>query len=104
MKKQMFALAVLAAAAATAYAGPFDAFKGKMKEGMYEYKMDMDMGQMPGMPPGMGKQSHTFQRCVTKEDIEKGNMGKANRGNAAQGMVSDAYHGYIQPPVGTVVG
>ena len=76
MKKQ-FALAVLAAAVATAYAaGPFDAFKGKMKEGMYEYKMDMDMGQMPGMPPGMGKQSHTFQHCVTKKDIEEGGFGK----------------------------
>ena len=55
-----------------------------MKEGMYEYKMDMDMGQMPGMPPGMGKQSHTFQRCVTKEDIEKGDMGKGDRGKPSE--------------------
>ena len=78
--KTQIALAVLSAAVATAHAGPFDAFKGKMKEGMYEYKMDMDMGQMPGMPPGMGKQSHTFQHCVTKEDIDKGNMGKGDRG------------------------
>jgi hypothetical protein len=57
---------------AIAFAGPFDAFKGKMKEGMYETKMDMDMGQVPGMPPGMGKQSHTHQHCVTAKDIEKG--------------------------------
>jgi len=79
MKKQI-ALAALAAGVATAYAaGPFDAFKGKMKEGMYEYKMDMDMGQMPGMPPGMGKQSHTFQHCVTKKDIEEGGFGNKDR-------------------------
>src|SRR5471030_2909222 len=55
---------------------PFESFRGKMKEGMYEYKMEMDMGAMPGMPPGMGKQSHTFQKCVTAQDIEKGQMGR----------------------------
>src|SRR5690349_22012259 len=64
------------ALAAAAADSPFSAFKGKMKEGMYEYKMDMDMGQVPGMPPGMGKQSHTFQHCVTKKDIEEGGFGK----------------------------
>ena len=41
--------------AATAADNPFEAFKGKMKAGLYEYKIDMDMGQMPGMPAGMGK-------------------------------------------------
>jgi hypothetical protein len=65
-----------------AWAGPFDAFKGKVKPGMYEYKMDMDMSQMPGMPPGMGKQSHTFQHCVTADDISKGEMGRSDRPNA----------------------
>jgi len=75
--------AVLAAAfCSAAWAGPFDAFKGKMKPGMYEYKMDMDMGQMPGMPPGMGKQSHTFQHCVTNEDIERGEMNRQEGRNA----------------------
>src|SRR5690242_13426797 len=49
--------------------------------GMYEYKMDMDMGQIPGMPPGMGKQSHTFQHCVTAEDINRGEVGKGGRDN-----------------------
>lgn len=61
---------------AAAIAGPLDGLKSKMKEGMYEYKMEMDMGAMPGMPPGMGKQSHTFQKCVTAQDIEKGQMGR----------------------------
>src|SRR5450432_3073550 len=55
---------------------PFESFKGKMKEGMYEYKMEMDMGAMPGMPPGMGKQNMTFQKCLAHADIEKGQMGR----------------------------
>jgi hypothetical protein len=54
---------------------PFEAFKGKMKEGMYEYKMEMDMSGM-GMPAGMGKQNMTFQKCITRQDIEKGQMGR----------------------------
>ena len=62
---------------AAAVAGPLDSLRGKMKEGMYEYKMEMDMGAVPGMPPGMGKQNHTFQKCVTAQDIEKGQMGRA---------------------------
>ena len=74
----LLAIACLASTAVAA-AGPFEQLKGKMKEGMYEYKMEMDMGQMPGMPPGMGKQSNTFTRCVTAQDIEKGEMGRAPR-------------------------
>ena len=58
----------------TAIAGPFDQFKGKMKPGLYEYKMDM---QMPGMPQGMG--SHTMQHCVTDKDIEGGDFAKRDR-------------------------
>jgi len=69
------------ALAAAAADSPFSAFKGRIKEGMYEYKMDMDMGQIPGMPPGMGKQSHTFQHCVTAEDINRGEVGKGGRDN-----------------------
>ena len=71
-----------AACISTAFAAdnPFEAFKGKVKEGNYEYKMEMDMGQMPGMPPGMGKQSYTMQHCVTAKDIEKGAMGKGRDG------------------------
>ena len=66
--------ACAAAASATAIAaGPFDQFKGKMKPGMYEVKMDMDM---PGMPGNMGKQSMTVKNCVTEKDIESGKMGK----------------------------
>ena len=68
-------------AASLAVAGPFDVFKGKVKPGMYEMKMDVDMGDIPGLPPGMGKQSHTIQHCVTQEAIDKGEMNKGPRDN-----------------------
>ena len=74
-----FALAAAATLCASAADNLMDAFKGKMKEGLYEYKMDMDMGQMPGMPPGMGKQNMTFQHCLSAQDIEKGEMGRIGR-------------------------
>ncbi len=62
--------------AAAAADNPFEAFRGKIKAGMYEYKIDMDMGQIPGLPPGMGHQTHTFQHCVTEEDINRGRMSR----------------------------
>src|SRR5438477_2017279 len=73
MKMRLLALACLASAVAVA--GPFDQFKGKVKEGNYQYKMEMDMGQMPGMK----NQTMTFDHCVTAEDIEKGRMGRGAR-------------------------
>ncbi len=76
--KHKYLLAACAATlcASVAAAGPFDQFKGKMKEGLYEVKMDMEM---PGMPGGMGKQSMTMQNCVTAQDIEKGQVGKDDK-------------------------
>ena len=70
-------LAVLACAAALcapaiAADNPFSAFKGKMKPGLYEYKVEMDMGQIPGLPPGMGKQSMQMKHCITAEQVERG--------------------------------
>ena len=73
---RLLAVACACCAAAIAFAGPFDQFKGKMKAGLYEYKTEMDMGAVPGMPPGMAKQSTTYQKCLTSEDIEKGQMGR----------------------------
>jgi hypothetical protein len=74
MKTRLLALAALCALCANAWAAdnPFSAFKGKMKPGMYDYKVEMDMGQVPGMPPGMGKQSMQMQHCITPEQIERG--------------------------------
>ncbi len=71
----------LALSLAAAADSPFQAFHGKMKPGLYEYRMEMDMGALPGMPPGMGKQTHTFQHCLSSEDIQNGEMGRSNRGS-----------------------
>lgn len=71
---------------AVAADNPLDALKGKMKEGMYDYKMEMDMSGVPGMPKGMGTQTHNFQKCVTAQDIEKGQMGRGG----ATGKAMDA--------------
>jgi uncharacterized protein DUF3617 len=70
------AVAALMASGSVLAAGPFDPIRGKMKEGMYEYKMDMDM---PGMPGGMGKHSMTTQHCVTAKDIEGGDFAKGDK-------------------------
>jgi hypothetical protein len=79
---RFFALACGVAFLGSAWAAdnPFSAFKGKMKEGNYEYKMEMDMGQMPGMPPGMGKQSMTTQHCLKNEDLERNGLSKGRDG------------------------
>jgi hypothetical protein len=75
--KFLFAAACAALAAPLAFAqNPFEGFKGKMKEGLYEMKTEMDMSGMKGVPAGMSKMSNTFQHCVTAQDIEKGEVGK----------------------------
>lgn len=80
-----FAIALVTAFAATAALAqnPMAALKGKLKAGQYAYKMEMDLGEMPGMPKGMnlGKQTLNFQQCVTPEDIERGQLGKGKNGN-----------------------
>ena len=73
------ALAATFACAVHAADNPFEAFKGKVKPGLYENKVDMDMGAVPGMPAGMGKQSHTMQHCVTEQDVARGDMGAKDR-------------------------
>ena len=78
--KRVLLLAVTLAATAAVAQGSMSAMKGKMKDGLYAYKMEMDMGQIPGAPPGMGKQTMNFQHCVTPQDIEKGELGKGREG------------------------
>ena len=71
MKK--LALAVLAATLtlpALAQDNPFAGMKGKIKEGNWNYTMEM--GAMPGMPKGMTMPPMTFSRCLTAKDIESG--------------------------------
>ena len=61
-------------ATSTAWAaGPMD-FKGKMKEGLYEMTMSMEMSGIQGMPQGMKMPGMTTQQCITKKDIEEGNQ------------------------------
>lgn len=76
MKKLCVILLTSAFCGAALAAGPFDQFRGKMKEGLYEYKMDMEM---PNMPQGMGKHTMTMQHCVTQKDIEGGDFAKSDR-------------------------
>ena len=79
---------VTVCAMALAADNPFSQFKTKMKPGLYEHKMEMDMSEMmKGMPPGMGnmgKQSFTTQRCLTQEDIDKGHMSRGRDGKAPE--------------------
>jgi hypothetical protein len=76
MTPRTAAIAVAATFALAAHAdNPFEAFKGKVKPGLYEYKMEMDMGSVPGTPAGMGKQARTMQHCVTEEEVTKGQVG-----------------------------
>ena len=75
MKSKVLIAACAAACCAFPALAQMDAMKGKMKEGNYEVKMEMEM---PGMPQGMGKQAMTFQNCVSNKDIEAGQVGKAD--------------------------
>ncbi len=78
MRTTRIALLACLAVAATPFAMAQDTsfFKNKAKAGQYEYKMDMDMSGMAGMPPNMGHQTFTTQHCLTQEDIDKGTMSK----------------------------
>ena len=49
-----------------------DIFKGKVKEGLYEMKTEHDMSGVPGIPKEAQKGSQTRQRCISKEEIERG--------------------------------
>ena len=77
-------LAIACVAACAPAFAQFEALKGKMKDGLYEQKMEMDMGSVPGMPPGMGKQAFTMQHCFTQQDIDKGGFNKGRDGKMQQ--------------------
>lgn len=86
---RLFAVAAALAAFSTAACAQFEGMKGKVKEGLYEYKMEMDMGNVPGMPPGMGRQTQTMQNCVTAQDIEKGALGRGKEKGSENCQVRD---------------
>ena len=67
--------AVAALAAGPAAAAPQttqDLFKGKVKEGLYEVKSETDLSGVPGIPREAAKRSETRQRCLTKQDVDRG--------------------------------
>jgi len=78
MNRTLLAAAIACAIAlpAAAQDNPFAGFKGKIREGNWEYRMQMEGG--PGMPPGMKMPEQTFQHCITPQDIEKGGVGSKN--------------------------
>jgi Protein of unknown function (DUF3617) len=64
-------LAALSLAATAQQPAPAPSFKGKVKPGLYEQKIDVDMGNMPGVPAAQKKQSTTRQQCVTDAEVDK---------------------------------
>ena len=84
--KRILALAAICSAAFAAHAGPFDEVKGKMKPGLYDYKMTMEM---PGMPAGMGGRPFSFQHCVTEKDISEGGAIKGKDPNSKDCEIKD---------------
>ena len=66
MRLPMLAIAALAAVAVSAAEQqPAGAFKGKVKPGLYENRVELDMGTKDG------KKVSTAQRCLTDADIDK---------------------------------
>ena len=72
----LFATCVIAA-------GPMD-FKGKMKEGLYDMSMSMEMSGFKGMPQGMKLPATNMQHCLTKKDIEEGSQTMLGQKDAQQ--------------------
>ncbi len=85
------AIALAAALAVTPALAQSDmkAFTSKLKPGLYEYKMEMDMGAIPGAPKGMGKQNMTVQHCLTAKDIEDGQLGRKDPNSKVDCKMSD---------------
>lgn len=74
MTARIFAAAALAAVSLAASAqqpAASPSFKGKVKPGLYESKIDVDMGNMPGVPADKRKQSQTRTQCLTDAEVEK---------------------------------
>lgn len=70
--KTLTAALALCLAAPTTFAqdSPWSGMKGKIKEGQWETKVQMEAP--PGMPPGMAMPAYTSSQCITKESIDKG--------------------------------
>jgi hypothetical protein len=58
-------------APAAAFQGK-EAFKGRLKPGLYEMTVETDMTNMPNFPKDKAKQTDKRQQCITPQDVEKG--------------------------------
>jgi hypothetical protein len=67
MKRTLATALCLLIAPALAQDNPFSGFRGKVREGNWEYRMQMEM---PGMPMKMPEQ--VVNRCVMPQDVDKG--------------------------------
>jgi hypothetical protein len=71
---------VIAVAATLALAAPWAGaqqsaagiFKGKVAEGLYEVKSEIDLTGVPGVPRDKQKSSESRSRCVTRAEIDQG--------------------------------
>lgn len=66
------ALAVGAAGAAWAQQSSKDVYKGRVKEGLYEVRTDVDLSGVPAVAKEKQKSTHTRQRCFAREHLERG--------------------------------
>ena len=89
MSSKIVLAACLATASTVAFAGPFDAMKGKVKEGQYETTMETDMSGIPGMPKGMGTQKTSHSHCVTAKDIDEGTMARPSSKDGGDCEIKD---------------
>jgi len=85
------AIALAAALAATTAFAQADmkAFASRIKPGLYEYRMEMDMGAIPGAPKGMGKQTMSVQHCLTEKDIQDGQLGRKDPNSKVDCQIKD---------------
>jgi hypothetical protein len=63
---------LLAAAPTHAQQSAANVFKGKVVEGLYEVKSEIDLTGVPGVPREQQKSSESRNRCVTRQEIEQG--------------------------------
>lgn len=49
-----------------------DAFKNRLKPGLYEINVEVDMGNTPGVPKDKARQTDKRQRCITQQEVDHG--------------------------------
>jgi hypothetical protein len=66
------AAALLGASQAGAQQSAANIFKGKVAEGLYEVKSEVDLTGVPGVPRDKQKSTDVRSRCVTRQEIDQG--------------------------------